>query len=206
MSGKVPQFLKICSRLGFDVREVGKAHLPSGGPYVVCSNHVSYLDWLFLMAACCPRQLRFLIDENFTNFPLFSPFINLTDPIPVSVDTVKPKMIRDSLRSVQSALADGDIVGVFPEGGLTRNGQLRPFRRGLEWVITQAQVPVVPCGLVGLWGSPWSWSGGRVLFKNPFPLRRCVEVRFGEPIPPEQFSLNLLRERILRLVEAPEVN
>jgi 1-acyl-sn-glycerol-3-phosphate acyltransferase len=179
----------------------GKEHLPSSGGYIVACNHVSYLDWMFLMAAVAPRPLRFMIDENFTNAPVFKQIIGFSQPIPVCVDTVKPRMIRNSMNRVVECLQAGDCVGMFPEGGLTRTGELRKFRLGVELLARQAGVPVVPAALTGLWGSSLSWSGGKIVFKLPPGVRVPVQLTFGEPLAAEVVRASLLHERVQTLLK-----
>ncbi len=186
----------------YDFRVEGQRHIPQSGGFIVASNHVTYLDWVFIMAAFAPKPVRFLIDENFTNAPGFKQIIGFSDPIPVCVDSVKPKMIKDSMARVVSALQAGDAVGMFPEGGLTRTGELRKFRSGVELLAKQAQVPVVPIALTGLWGSILSWSDGKVLTKMPKGFRLPVVLRIGEAISHQDLTTEILRSRIAALQTA----
>ena len=174
--------MQVLSHGFYDFEAKGKEHLPTSGGFVITCNHVSYLDWMFIMAALAPRPVRFLIDESFTNARGMGDIINLSNAIPVSVDNVKPKAIVASLKKVSDALNAGQIVGMFPEGGLTRNGEVQELRAGLKIILRQAPVPVVPACLSGLWGSMWSWSDGKVVFKAPKKLRTKVVLNFGAPL------------------------
>lgn len=103
----------------------------------------------------------------------------------------KPKSIGRALKTIQAGLADGDCVGIFCEGGISRNGQLLGFKRGLEWLLSRVEAPIVPASIDGLWGSQLSFSEGRYFAKGirrqrqggPWRLRHTVTLSFGRPLP-----------------------
>jgi len=178
----------------------GREHLQISGGFIVACNHVSFLDWLFLMAGLKPRPLRFLIDETFTNMPVVGAFVRTSKAIPICVNSVKPRAMLKSMDRVVEALKAGEAVGLFPEGALTRDGEVQKFRSGIEILVERAQVPVVPAALTGIWGSIWSWKGGRLLWKKPLRLKTKVSLKFGPPLYPEELSSDLLRIRIKALL------
>ena len=178
----------------------GEEKIPSDGGFILACNHVSLLDWMFLMAALAPRPVRFLIDETYTNMKFVGGFIGFSKPIPICVDTVRPRAMKRSLDQVVQALERNEVVGLFPEGGLTRTGELQPFRTGIELIVRRANKPVVPAALTGLWGSSWSRKTQASFWKKPLPFRPHIKLLFGNPILPSEFSTDRLEGAIRELL------
>jgi acyl-[acyl-carrier-protein]-phospholipid O-acyltransferase/long-chain-fatty-acid--[acyl-carrier-protein] ligase len=168
------------TRAAYRVRVSGAEHLPAEGGVLIVANHLSYIDPLFVGAAC-PRRPRFLMFRDFFRFPLIGGFARLMGTIPISSeDTTSQK--RAAIVEVSRLLAQGAVVCIFAEGGITRTGNLMGFARGCERIARRAGVPIVPLALDGLWGSVFSFEGGRALRRVPRPGRRTVRVRLGEPL------------------------
>ena len=89
-----------------------------------------------------------------------------------------------SLREASEALRNGEVVCIFPEGEITRIGQMLPFRRGFERIIKGIDVPIIPVNIDGIWGSIFSFSGGHFLWKWPRTIPYPVRITFGKPLPP----------------------
>ena len=128
------------------------------------------------------RPVRFLMFKGSYEHPLVKPFAKILGVIPISSDQGPREMIH-SLRRATQALQDGELVCIFPEGQMTRIGQMLPFRRGMERIIKGVDVPIIPVNLDGVWGSIFSFSGGRFLWKFPRHLPYPVRVTFGAPLP-----------------------
>ena len=161
--------------------------IPATGPALIVANHVTYLDWLLLWVAS-PRPLTFVIWVGFYKNPLYRVLLSFVRGrlIPIDVTRPRPHATAEALGRVAAALDAGKVVVVYPEGTLTRNGQMRPFGRGVERVLQQTvrPVPVIPTFLDNLWGTAFSWSKGRIFWKWPEgPFRRRVAVYFGELLP-----------------------
>lgn len=160
--------------------------IPATGPALIICNHVSYLDWMVLWAAS-PRRLRFVLWEGYYRHRLLRFFLSWARHRTVRIDnrTARPHALADAMDAVSQALEKGEVVVVFPEGRLTRNGQMRPFGRGMERILrmTQRDVPVIPACTSGLWGSIWSHRDGAIIFKRPRGIRQRVAVWFGTPMP-----------------------
>jgi acyl-[acyl-carrier-protein]-phospholipid O-acyltransferase/long-chain-fatty-acid--[acyl-carrier-protein] ligase len=167
-------------------RVYGADHLPDSGPALIVCNHVSYVDWLVLWAAA-PRRVRFVLWAGYYRNPLLRFALSWARhrTVPIDNRTARPHAVADALAAVAAALDRGEAVVVFPEGRLTRNGQMLPFGRGIEHVLKRAagEVPVIPTVVSGLWGSVWSHYRGRIGRKRPTTFRRPVSVWFGEPLP-----------------------
>jgi acyl-[acyl-carrier-protein]-phospholipid O-acyltransferase / long-chain-fatty-acid--[acyl-carrier-protein] ligase len=165
----------------------GRKHVPARGGAMLAPNHVGLADAVLLLAAL-DRPVRFLMFKGMYEHPLVKPFAKILGVIPIASDQGPREMIH-SLRRATKALQDGEIVCIFPEGQMTRTGQLLPFRRGMERIIKGVDVPIVPVNLDGVWGSIFSFAGGRFFWKFPRHLPYPVRVTFGAPLPPTGTSL-----------------
>jgi len=159
----------------------GRERVPTRGGALLVPNHVSMADAVLLIAAI-DRPVRFLMFKGSYDHPLVKPFAKILGVIPISSDQGPREMIH-SLRRATRALEDGELVCIFPEGQMTRIGQMMPFRRGMERIIKGVNVPIIPVNLDGVWGSIFSFAGGRFLWKFPRHLPYPVRVTFGEPLP-----------------------
>ena len=161
-------------------RTVGADHVPATGPVVLVSNHLSWLDG-FLLPMATPRPVRMVV---------YGPNIKgkflrmLADQWRFILFDPRPKSIGTALKAIQGGLADGDAIGIFCEGGISRTGQLLGFKRGLEWLLEKVESPLQPVAIDGLWGSGLSFSEGRYFTKRPRLWRRPVTLAFGTPLPP----------------------
>ncbi len=159
----------------------GRERVPAKGGALLVPNHVSMADAAFLTASL-DRPVRFLMFKGSYDHPLVKPFAKILRMIPIASDQGPREMIH-SLREATQALQNGELVCIFPEGQMTRIGQMLPFRRGMERVIKGVDVPIIPVHLDGVWGSIFSFAGGKFLWKVPRHLPYPVRVTFGEPLP-----------------------
>src|ERR1700719_257423 len=165
----------------------GREKVPGKGGALLVPNHVSMADAAFLIASL-DRPVRFLMFKGSYEHPLVKPFAKMLRVIPIASDQGPREMIH-SLREASQALQNGELVCIFPEGQMTRIGQILPFRRGMERVIKGADVPIIPVHLDGVWGSIFSFAGGKFLWKLPRHLPYPVRVTFGEPLPATATSM-----------------
>ena len=169
----------------------GREHIPARGGALLTPNHVSMADAVFLIAAL-DRPIRFLMFRGIYEHPLIKPFAKVLGVIPISSDQGPREMIH-SLREATQALQNGELVCIFPEGQLTRIGQLLPFRRGMERIMKGVEAPIVPVHLDGVWGSIFSFAGGRFLWKFPRQVPYPIRVTFGAPLPPSASATDVRR-------------
>ena len=165
----------------YRLRVVGREHVPRRGGVLLTPNHVSFVDALMLIATV-DRRIRFLIEQEQFDRPLLRPFLKLMEVIPIS-STGGTRELLKALRDAGESLDEGRVVCIFPEGQITRTGALQPFRRGLERIVKGRDAPIVPVHLDRLWGSIFSFSGGRFFRKLPKRLPYPVTVSFGAPRP-----------------------
>src|SRR6266849_4517363 len=160
----------------------GREKVPAKGGALLVPNHVSMADAAFLIASL-DRPIRFLMFKGSYEHPLVKPFAKMLRVIPIASDQ-GPRDLIHSLREATQALQNGELVCIFPEGQMTRIGQMLPFRRGMERVIKGVDVPIIPVHLDGVWGSIFSFAGGKFLWTLPRHLPYPARVTFGEPLPP----------------------
>jgi acyl-[acyl-carrier-protein]-phospholipid O-acyltransferase/long-chain-fatty-acid--[acyl-carrier-protein] ligase len=182
------------TRLIYRVTVKGDETLPAGG-FLLLPNHITFVDAIVLQLAS-PRPIRFIIDEGYYRNRFLHPFLRLTGCIPIS-----SRRARDAMRAAADRLRAGEIVCLFPEGQLSRSGTLLRLRRGYELIARQAGAPVVPVWLDRLWGSIFSYQGGRAFAKWPQDLPFPVSVAFGRPLPAEAADIATVREELLKLGE-----
>ncbi len=159
----------------------GRENVPAKGGALIVPNHVSMVDAVLLIASI-DRPIRFLMFKGSYDHPLVKPFAKIMGVIPIS-SQLRPREMIQSLRTATQALKDGEIVCIFPEGQMTRIGQMLPFRRGMERIIKGVDAPIIPVNLGGVWGSVFSFERGRFLWKLPRKLPYPVTVTFGKPMP-----------------------
>jgi acyl-[acyl-carrier-protein]-phospholipid O-acyltransferase/long-chain-fatty-acid--[acyl-carrier-protein] ligase len=160
----------------------GRENFPDKDGALLAPNHVSMVDAVLLIAAT-DRPIRFLIFKGSYEHPLVKPFAKMMRVIPISSD-LRPRDLIHSLREATNALKEGEIVCIFPEGQMTRIGQMLPFRRGMERIMKGVDAPIIPVHLDGVWGSIFSFERGRFLWKLPRKIPYPVTVSFGKPLPP----------------------
>lgn len=182
-------------------RLVGLENLPSGGGYLVVSNHVSWIDGIVILWMM-PRNVRFVVDGS--NFG--SGFAKwMAAAFDTILMTANPKSIIRALKSARQALTEGDVVGIFPEGTITRTGQLQSFKAGMSKILHGNDAPVVPVYLDGMWGSIFSFSGGKFFIKWPDKFRRRLTLYIGKPMPNDT-PLELVRSQVNQLNARAQVD
>ncbi len=185
----------VLGRLIYHVTTIGREHLPAGG-FLLLPNHITWVDAIILQLAC-PRRIRFIIDEGYYRNKYLHPVLRVAGCIPIS-----SRRAKDAMRGAAEHIRAGEIVCLFPEGQLSRSGTLLRLRRGYEIIAREADSPVVPVWMDRLWGSIFSFRGGRYFTKWPRSVPFPVMVAFGKPLPAEEADIATVREEFLKLGEA----
>ncbi len=182
------------ARCFYRVTAVGLKNLPSGG-FLLLPNHISWVDAVLLQVAC-PRPIRYIIDASIYRNRVLHPIFRTLQCIPID-----SHHSRNAIREAAERIAQGEIVCLFPEGQLTRSGTLLRLRRGYELIAHKANAAVVPVWLDQLWGSIFSFQGGRYFTKWPRNIPYRVTTAFGNPLSAEAADIATVREELLKLGE-----
>jgi acyl-[acyl-carrier-protein]-phospholipid O-acyltransferase/long-chain-fatty-acid--[acyl-carrier-protein] ligase len=174
----------------------GREHVPARGGALLVPNHASIVDAALVIAAT-DRPVRFLMFKDIYEHPLIKPFAKILGVIPISGQQ-RPREMIHSLREATRALGEGELVCIFPEGQMTRIGQMMPFRRGMERILKGLEVPVIPMHIDGIWGSIFSFAGGKFFWKRPRRIPYPVRVTFGAAMPATVTSAEA-RQAVLEL-------
>lgn len=192
----VPEFLLrfiawILMNLLYRVRIRGLDAIPDEGPALLVCNHISYVDALVVMGSI-PRPVRFVMYYKIFDMPVARQVFRWAKAIPIAGAKEDPELMERAFAEVSRELRDGNLVCIFPEGGLTRDGEIAPFRPGMERILKQDPVPVIPMALQGLWGSVFSRRDA-VLKRVRIPRRFWSRVGFvvGTPRPADSKAATL---------------
>jgi len=204
----VPEYLLrfvafLLTRTMYRLRVAGDVHIPTEGAAIVACNHVSFVDAIVLMAVS-PRPIRFLMDHRIFRVPVLGWLFRLAKAIPIAPQKEDPAAYAAAFEAADRVLAEGDLLGIFPEGAITRDGELQPFKAGVVKILERRPVPVVPVALRNLWGSYFSRIENGTAMVRPFRrgLFSRVGLVAGEPMAPEQVTPEALRERVAQLLRA----
>jgi 1-acyl-sn-glycerol-3-phosphate acyltransferase len=173
----------------------GREKIPEHGAVLLVCNHVSFMDPVILMGAV-RRPTRFVMYYKIFDIPLMKWLFKAARAIPIAGRKEDPVLMERAFAEVDRVLAAGEIVGIFPEGGITRDGQLLPFRPGVERILAARAVPVVPMALRGMWGSLFSRKDR---LRLPRKFRSRIALVIGDPIPAELASAEYLEQRVREL-------
>jgi len=199
----VPEFLMrflawILVHTMYRVKKEGLDNVPETGPCIIVCNHVSYVDAM-VIAACVRRPIRFVMDHRIFRVPVLNWLFRTMQAIPVASAREDAKLKDQAFDTAAAALRAGEVVGIFPEGTLTADGELARFRPGVERMVHDTPVPVVPMALRGLWGSFFS----RTVEGKAMRRWRGVFSRIGlvaaPPVPPDRVNLESLQAQVLAL-------
>jgi len=201
----VPEFLMrflswVLVRTLYKLRAQGiEEHVPDEGPALIVCNHVSYMDALIL-AGSLPRPVRFVMYYKIFDIPVMRWIFRTAKAIPIAGARENPELMQRAFDAVDQALADGELVCIFPEGALTKDGAIAPFKSGVERILQRREVKVVPMALRGMWTSMWSKRDGRLKrMRVPRRFRAHVEVVAGPQIEGQIVTAELLEQRVREL-------
>jgi 1-acyl-sn-glycerol-3-phosphate acyltransferase len=207
----VPEYLLrfvawIASHLVYRFKIAGEENIPVKGAAVLVCNHVSFVDAVLLMAAS-PRPIYFVMDHRIFKVPVLGWLFKLAKAIPIASRKEDPVAYEAAFDAAAKVLREGDLLAIFPEGSITRDGTLQEFKGGVMKVLERAAAdgvhpPVIPMALTNLWGSFFSRveQGGAMVrpFRRGFYSR--VGLNVGSPVPPAQVQPDLLRRHVALLL------
>jgi 1-acyl-sn-glycerol-3-phosphate acyltransferase len=200
----VPEFLMrflawLLIHTFYRVSTLDNDRIPEEGAAVLVCNHVSYVDAIVIMAAS-PRPIRFVMDHRIFRTPLLGFIFRTAKAIPIAPAKENPWLMEKAFVDIAHALHDGDLVCIFPEGQLTRTGEMNEFRGGIAKIVERSKVPVIPMALRGLWGSLFSRNPSNVFERTIVRgWRSRLALAVGTPVPPQEVTPEGLYEQVLTL-------
>lgn len=199
----IPEFVMrfliwVISHTLYSVKHINIDNIPSEGPAVLVCNHVSFIDGLIIGGAC-RRPIRFVVYERIYRFPILNLIFRTGKAIPITGKKRNSSAYKDAFENIAKALDEGELVCIFPEGRITSDGEIHEFRRGIEKVIRDKAVPVIPTALRGLWGSFFSRKDNKAMKRFPRWRRSKIEFLVGEPMKPESVTAEKLEEIVKSL-------
>ena len=181
----------------YRVRVKGIDNIPGEGPVIVASNHVSFADPL-IIGGIIRRPVNFVMYYKIFRIPVLNFIFRTGKAIPIASRAENPEILDQAYRRIHQVLDAGDLLGIFPEGGITGDGNIQQFKPGIDKIISERPVAVVPVALCHLWGSLFS-RRDPLLKRRPYKLWAKIELRIGSPIPPQQVTAARLQEEVSRL-------
>jgi len=189
------------TRIVYRLKVRGDEHLPTDGAAILVCNHVSFVDAVIL-GVCSPRPMIFLMDHRIFKTPGMGWFFKAVKAIPIAPQKEDPQAYERAFERARQVLKDGDLLCLFPEGAITKDGKIQPFKPGIMKILETNPVPVIPSALHNLWGSTFSRIEGAAMSK---PLRRGLFNRIGlvvgEPIAPQDVTPEVLQTRVQALLD-----
>jgi len=201
--GLLPEFLMrfavwLLINTLYRVRVEGLDKIPDDGPCIVAANHVSFIDAL-IIGGTIRRPVRFVMYYKVFQIPVLNWIFRTAGAIPIAGAKEDPALMEKAFDRIEEYLKAGEVVGIFPEGGLTPDGSIQPFRPGIEKILARTPVPVVPVALRNLWRSMWSrrWLKLRMQrARLPRRFRARIELVVGDSVPAAQASAAALEQRV----------
>ncbi len=178
----------------YRVEVTGMDNIPEEGTVIVASNHVSYADPL-IIGGMIRRPVNFVMYHKIYRIPILNFIFRTGKAIPIASRSENEEILENAYRRIHQVLAGGDVLGIFPEGQITHDGNIQPFKPGIEKIIAEQPVPVIPVALCNLWGSLFS-RRDPLMKRRPYKLWATIELRIGQPIPPEEVTASRLQKEV----------
>ena len=183
----------------YRMRVVGHENIPAEGAAVLICNHVTFVDALIISAAV-KRPTRFVMDHSYYKGFIAKALLNQAKVIPIASAKENPAVLERAFERIAEELKSGEMVCIFPEGRITKDGEMNPFRSGIEKIVQTTPVPVVPMALKNLWGSYFSRSGGGAMKKIPKRFWTAIELEILAPIPAEKATAESLFKIVQKML------
>lgn len=197
--GALRLFVGVVLRSVYRLDVAGREKVPADGPALLVANHVSFIDTL-LIGLLARRPVRFVMHKKYYELPIAHVLFRALGCIPIASARRDPRCLEQALDRVDIALANNEVVCVFPEGSLTRDGTLGRFRPGVERMVARRPVPVIPIALTGLWRSVFSRNPhARGLSRALDRIGVRVGVVAGDPIPAHECTGERLKREVFQL-------
>jgi 1-acyl-sn-glycerol-3-phosphate acyltransferase len=208
----VPEYLLrfvawVASRIGYRFKVTGDENIPTEGAAILVCNHVSFVDAVLLMAAS-PRPIYYVMDHKIFRIPLLGSMFKLAKAIPIAPQKDDPATYQAAFDSAAKVLREGDLLAIFPEGGITRDGTVQPFKGGIMKILERAKSDglspaVIPMALTNLWGSFFSRVEEGTAMVRPFRrgILSRVGLNVGEPVASRAATPEMLQAKVENLLK-----
>ena len=201
--GLQPEFLMrflvwAVTHTAYRVKHTNLDNIPDEGPCILVCNHVSFLDAL-VIAGAVRRPVRFVMDHRIFRIPVLNFIFRTAGAVPIASAKEDPGMKERAFVKVEEYLSQGEVVCIFPEGKITADGNLNPFRPGIEEIAQRSGAPVVPMALRGLWGSFFSRKDGAAMLKFPRRFWSRIELAAAAPVPATAVNASTLEATVAAL-------
>ena len=173
-------------------------HIPKQGPALLVCNHVSFVDPVILLALA-PRPARFVMYYTFYEFPIAHRLFKWLRSIPIGPKRERPNLLKEAMDTISQSLEEGQLVCVFPEGEITKNGEIQKFQPGVEDILKRNPVPVIPLAIRGMWGSWFSRHKGSAMQGLPAAFMKRISVISGPPVAPDDANRFSLYKKVAEL-------
>ena len=198
----VPEFLMrflvwILIHTIYRVEVKGMENIPDTGSVIVAANHVSFVDPL-IVGGVIRRPVRFVMYHKIYEMPVMKYIFKAGKAIPIASRAENPEILAKAYESMHEVIGSGEVLGIFPEGGITASGEINTFKKGIEKTVGEQPVDVVPMALCNLWGSLFS-RRDPLRKRRPYKFRALIELRIGKPIPPEELTAERLEKEVREL-------
>lgn len=182
----------------YRIEKVRLKNIPSKGAAVIVANHVSFVDPIIINAVS-RRPIRFVMINSIYRMPVVHHLFKWVGAIPITSSKQDPELVEKAFDEIAKALDEGQLVCIFPEGAITKDGELAEFKPGIEKIIQRNPVPVVPLAIRGLWGTWFSRFRGKAMSGVPVSFGKKISVLSSEPIKADQVSKAALYQKVLDL-------
>ena len=183
----------------YRVGKTGLENIQDKGAVVLVCNHVSFVDAM-IIAGCIRRPVRFVMYYKIYQLPVLNFVFRTAGVIPIAGRNENPELMEQAFAKVASALNEGEVVCIFPEGKLTSDGAMNVFKPGIKRIIETTPVPVIPMALKGLWGSVFSRQKNFFLRRLYQGLRSRIDLVVGTPIAAEHVTVEGLQAQVTKLI------
>ncbi|NND82165.1 MAG: MFS transporter [Gammaproteobacteria bacterium] len=199
----VPEFfLRLVSWLlvhsVYRIKKEDLHHVPVEGPALLVCNHVSFIDPALLLAVL-PRPARFVMYHKFYELPIAKKLFQWLNSIPIGTKREDPELVESAFDTIAEALENGELVVIFPEGGITRDGEVAKFQPGIDQILKRTPVPVVPLALRGMWGTWFSRHQGRAMRGLPKAILKKISIVSGPPVAPQAADRITMHQQVVNL-------
>jgi 1-acyl-sn-glycerol-3-phosphate acyltransferase len=201
----IPEFFMrfvvwILVHIVYRAKKVDLDNIPEEGPAIVVSNHVSLMDAL-IIGGCIKRPIRFVMYHKIFNIPFLRFIFKTASAIPIAPKREDPELLEKAYQQIAKELQAGNVVGIFPEGKLTLDGEVSEFKLGIERILKETPVPVVPIALAGMWGSFFSNKYGKPLSRFPRRMFAKITITAGKMLTADQASAATLQNIVTKLLK-----